>query len=69
MYSCPQEVNEAAYKGMARPILKYGSSLWDPYTLDLHDDLGNVQNRAASFVTRNYTRKEGNMTIIEQLKW
>ena len=35
LYSCPQDVKEAAYKGLVRPILKYGSSVWDPYTQDL----------------------------------
>ena len=32
--------------------------------------LEKVQNRAARFVTRNYTFEEGSMTgILEQLKW
>ena len=30
LYSCPQEVKEAAYKGLVRPVLDYGSSVWDP---------------------------------------
>ena len=30
LYSCPQEVKEAAYKGLVRPVLDYGSSIWDP---------------------------------------
>ena len=30
VYSCPQEVKEAAYKGLVRPVLDYGSSVWDP---------------------------------------
>ena len=30
LYSCPQEVKEAAYKAMVRPVLDYGSSVWDP---------------------------------------
>ena len=30
LYSCPQEVNEAAYKGLVRPVLDYGSSVWNP---------------------------------------
>ena len=30
LYSCPQEVKEAAYKGLVRPVLNYGSSVWDP---------------------------------------
>ena len=29
-YSCPQEVKEAAYKGLVRPVLDYGISVWDP---------------------------------------
>ena len=30
LYSCPQEVKEAAYKGLVRPVLDYGSLVWDP---------------------------------------
>ena len=30
LYSCPQEVKEAAYKGLVRPVLEYGSPVWDP---------------------------------------
>ena len=28
LHSCPQEVKEAAYKGLVRPVLDYGSSVW-----------------------------------------
>ena len=68
VYSCPQDVKEAAYKTMVRPILEYGSSVSDPYTQSLQDELETVQNRAARFVTKNYTREEGGMAgILEQL--
>ena len=30
LFSYPQNVKEAAYKGRVRPILEYGSSVWDP---------------------------------------
>ena len=30
LYFCPQEVKEAAYKRLVRPVLDYGSSVWDP---------------------------------------
>ena len=33
LYSCPPDVKEAAYKGLVRPVLEYGSSVWDPHTL------------------------------------
>ena len=38
---------------MVRPILEYGSSVWDPHTDKLQEELKKVQNRAA----------------IGQLKW
>ena len=30
LYSCPQEVKEAAYKGLVRQVLDYASSVRDP---------------------------------------
>ena len=70
MFSCPQDVREAAYKGLVRPILEYGSSVWDPHYEGLIDDLEKVQKRAARFVTRNYTYEKGSMTdILKNLKW
>ena len=69
LFSCPQNVKEATYKGMVRPILEYGSSVWDPHTDKLQEELEKVQNRAARFVTRNYVYETGNMTgILGQLK-
>ena len=38
LFSCPQNVKEAAYKGMVRPILEYGSSVWDPHTDKLQEE-------------------------------
>ena len=70
LFSCPKDVKEAAYKEMVRPILKYGSSVWDPYTDKLQEELEMVENRAADFVTRNYVYESGSMTgILGQLKW
>ena len=70
LFSCPQDVKEAAYKELVRPFLEYESSIWDPHTKCLQEELEKVQNRAARFVTRNYTFEEGSMTgILEQLKW
>ena len=70
LFYCPLDVEEAAYKGMVRPILEYGSSVWDPYTDQLQEELEKVQNHAARFVTRNYVNATGSMTgILGQLKW
>ena len=30
LYQCPQDVKEAAQKGLVCPILEYGSCVWDP---------------------------------------
>ena len=66
----PQYVQEAAYKGMERAILEYGSSFWDPYTDKLQEELEKVQNRAAMFATRNYAYETKSMTsIFGHLKW
>ena len=69
LFSCPQDVREAAYRGLVRPILDYGSSVWDPHYEGLIDDLVKVQKRAARFITRNYTYEKGSMTdILKKLK-
>ena len=35
---CPQEVKEAAYKGLVRPVLEYSGSVWDPSGVGLQND-------------------------------
>ena len=70
LYSCPQEVKEAAYKGLVRPVLDYGSSVWDPPRCSSPGKLESVHKRAARFVTGNYNYETGSMTgILGQLKW
>ena len=68
---CPRDVKESAYKGLIRPILEYGSTVWDPQSILLQDELEKVQTRAARFVTGNYVDSEtASMTgILKQLKW
>ena len=64
LYSCPQEVKEAAYKGLVRPVLDYGNSVWDPAGAVLQEELESVQKRAARFVSGNYSYETGIMTGI-----
>ena len=53
-------MKEAAYKGMVRPILEYGRSVWDPHPDKLQEELEKVQN----------VYETGSMTgILGQLKW
>ena len=52
------------------PILEYGSPVWDPHGIVFQEELENVQNRAARFVTGNYNFETGSMaSILEQLGW
>ena len=63
-------MKEAVYKGLVRPVLEYGSSVWDPHTHGLQEELEKVQNRVARFVMGNYVFETGSMTgILGQLKW
>ena len=67
LVACLQDFKESAYKGLVRPVLEYGSSVWDPQSILLQDELEKVQKRAGRFVTGNET---GSVTgILEQLKW
>ena len=64
------EVKEATYKGLVRPVLEYGSSVWDLPGVVLQAELESVQKRVARFVTGNYKYETGSMTgILGQLKW
>ena len=68
-YACLQEVKQAAYKGLVRPVLEYSGSVWDPSGVSLQNELEKVQNQAARFVTGNYNFETGSMTaILEHLK-
>ena len=62
--ACPQDVKESAYKGLVHPVLEYGSSVWDPSSILLQEELEKVQKRAARFVTGNYIYETWSMTGI-----
>ena len=63
-------MKEAAYKRLVRPVLEYGSSVWDPHTHGLQEELEKVQKRAARIVTGNFVFETGSMTgVLGQLKW
>ena len=64
LYSCTQEVKEAAYKELIDPVLDYSSSVWDQRGVVLHEELESVQKLAARFVTGNYNYETGSMTGI-----
>ena len=53
----PRPVKEQAYETYVRPILEYASTVWDPHTIELTNQLEMVQRRAARFVTADYRRR------------
>ena len=70
IYVYPQEVKEAAYKGLVRPILEYSGSVWDPSGVSFQNELDKVQNRTARFETGNYNFETGSKAgVLEHLKW
>ena len=42
LYACPQEVKEAAYKGLVRPVLEYSDSVWDSSGVGLQNEIEKV---------------------------
>ena len=73
LYSCPQDIKEAVYKGWVCPVLEYGSSVWDPQAVVFQGGFESMQNHAAKsylvFATGNYNYETGRMTgILGQLK-
>ena len=38
LYPCSQDAKEAAYKGLVRPVLGYGSSVLDPQGVFLQEE-------------------------------
>ena len=57
----PQDVKEMAYKGLVQPIPEY---VWSPHGTVVQEELENVHNRAARFVTGNYNFETGSMNSI-----
>ena len=43
-------MKEAAYKGMVRPIMEYGSSDWDPYYAPNFEKVGDILVSACPYV-------------------
>lgn len=60
---------ELGYLSLVRPILEYGSAVWDPYQVGLINDLEMVQRKAARFVLSDFNPRSSVSRMIEKLGW
>ena len=58
LHSCPINIKTTAYTTVVRPLLEYSSSVWDPHTQTLINQIEMVQRRAARFCLNDYTSRE-----------
>ena len=70
LHGCPEYLKDKCYKTFARPILEYGSAVWDPHFKNDIEKFELVQKRAGRFVTGNYCLEHGNTEVnMKKLKW
>ena len=65
-----QNIKTIAYTTLVRPLLEYSSSVWDPHTQTLINQIEMVQRRAARFCLNDYTSREAGCVseMLNQLK-
>ena len=67
---CSKEVKNTSYRTFVRPILEYGSTVWDPVGNKTNrQKLEAEQHRAARFVVSDHRRTTSIRGIINQLQW
>ena len=70
LHSCPINIKTIGYTTLVRPLLEYSSSVWDPHTQTLINQIEMVQRRAARFCLNDYTSREAGCVseMLNQLK-
>ena len=69
LYHCNQSVKSTAYKTLVRPQLEYCATIWDPHHQVYINSLEAVQNRAARFVKRDFSRDSSVSSMVKDLGW
>ncbi|XP_072036699.1 uncharacterized protein [Amphiura filiformis] len=69
LYSCPKDLKATAYQTLVRPHLEYSSTIWDPHTQDLKDQLEKIQRRAVRFVCNDFRRTSSVTAMLNALQW
>lgn len=55
LWNSPSSLRQLTYETIVRPQLEYASPVWSPHQIYLTNKLESVQNRAARFITSNYS--------------
>ena len=63
------QLKTTAYQALVRPILEYGSTVWDPYTVGCINQVEMVQRRAARYVLNRYHYTSSVSDMLSQLGW
>ena len=67
---CPSHIKQQCYYSLVRPILDYGSCVWDPHLATQTQKLELINKRAARFATGNRTMVHGNTKLnMDNLGW
>ena len=64
-----QGIRQKAYKTLVRPKLKYGCTVWSPYTQANINKVEAVQRRAVRLVTNDYSSYSSVTQMINSLGW
>jgi hypothetical protein len=62
-------IKEQAYKGLVRPQLEYGATVWDPYQAKWARKIEMVQRRAARWVLHRYHNTSSVTDMLQHLNW
>ena len=63
------EIKSTAYLSLARPIIEYAASVWDPHQQYLIDNIERIQRRAARWVLSDYNQQSSVTNMLNQLQW
>ena len=69
LHATPNSCRATAYQTLVKPKLEYASTAWSPQTLGKIRLLESVQNKAARFVCRDYSRTTSVSGLKSSLKW
>ena len=69
LHATPKSCRATAYQTLVKRKLEYASTAWSPHTLGKIRLLESVQNKAARFVCRDYSRTTSVSGLKSSLKW